>query len=74
MFYFPSLQYELEAIQLFGPNTVGFKLVTGERRWYIIGCYLAPEGTLTIESVLAALNERSQGYKLLVVEDLNINL
>ena len=49
-------------------------MVTGERRWYIIGCYLALENTLTIESVVAALKERPRGAKLLVAGDLNINL
>ena len=31
----------VEAVQQFGPNSVGFQLATGERRWYIVGCYLA---------------------------------
>ena len=48
VFYCPSPRYVVEAIQQFGPNIVGFQLVTGERRWYIIRCYLAPDNTSTI--------------------------
>ena len=58
----------------FGPNVVGFQLVTGARRWYIIGCYLAPDATLKIESVVAALKERPRDAVLLVAGDLNTTL
>ena len=33
----------------YGLNVIVFQLVTGARRWYIVGCYLAPDDTLTIE-------------------------
>ena len=64
----------MEAIQQFRPNIVGLQLVTRERKWYIIGCYLAPNDTLMIESVVAALKERPWGAKLLVVGYLNISM
>ena len=54
--------------------TDGFHLSTGERWWYIVGCYLAPDDTSTIESVVAALKERPRGAGLLVVGDFNVNL
>ena len=62
----------MEAIQKFGPNVVGFQMSTGERRWYIIGCYLSPDNTLTIESVVVTLKERPQGAELLVAGDSNV--
>ena len=37
-------------------------------------CYLAPDDTLTIDSVVAALKERPSGTELLVAGDFNINL
>ena len=58
VFYQPSPRYAVEAIQQLRSNTVGFQLATGERRWYIIRCYLAHNDTSTIESVVAALKER----------------
>ena len=45
VFYWPSLQYVVDAIHQFGPNVVGFQLEAGERRCCIIGCYLAPDNT-----------------------------
>ena len=74
VFYRPSPYFAVEAVRQFGPNVVSFHLATGERRWYIIGCYLAPDETLTIESVVAVLKERPRGATLLVSGDLNTTL
>ena len=74
MFYRPAPHFVVEAVQQFGPNVVSFQLATGERRWYIVGCYLAPDDTLTIESVVVALKERPRGARLLVAGDFNVNL
>ena len=64
----------MEAAQQFGPNFVGLQLATGERRWYIIGCYLAPNYNLMIESVVTALKERPWVDELLVAGELDVNL
>ena len=53
---------------------IGFQLATGERRWYIVGCYLAPNDTSTIERAVEALREQPKGADLLVAGDLNINI
>ena len=74
MFHRPAPHFAVEAVHKFGPNVVAFQLVAGERRWYIVGCYLAPDGTLTIESVVAALKEIPRGAEMLMVGDFNINL
>ena len=58
VFYHPSPRYAVEDIQKFGPNIIGFQLAMGERRWYIIKCYLAPDDTSMIESAVAVLMER----------------
>ena len=39
-----------------------------------MGCYLAPDDTLTIERVVEVLKELTKGSKLLVVGDMNANL
>ena len=64
----------MEAVRKYGPNVIVFQLVTGARRWYIVGCYLAPDDTLTIERVVEALRDRPKGAELLVAGDLNTNL
>ena len=58
----------------YGPNVIGFQLVTGARRWYIVGCYLATDDASMIERVVKALRDRPKGAELLVVGDLKINL
>ena len=58
----------------YGLNVIVFQLATGARRWYIVGCYLAPDNTSTIERVVEALRSRPKGAELLVVGDLNANL
>ena len=64
----------MEYVQQFRPNVVGFQLATGERRWYIVGCYLGPDNTSMLESVVVALKECPRGAELLVAGDLNIQL
>ena len=56
----------MESVQKVGPNIIGFQLVTGARRLYIVECYLAPDDTLTIERFVKALKEIPKGAKLLV--------
>ena len=42
LFYQDSLAFAVEAICQFGANVIVCQMATGERRWYIVGCYLAP--------------------------------
>ena len=64
----------MESVRQFGPNIVGFQLETGAQRWNIIGYYLAPDDTSTVESVVSALKKRPRGTALLVAGDLNTKL
>ena len=58
----------------YGPNVISFKVVTGRRRWYIIGCYIAPNNARTIERVVTALGDQPRGTALIVAGDLNTDL
>ena len=58
IFYRPAPHFTVEAVRKFGPNVIGFQLATGTRRWYIMGCYLTPDNTSTIERVVEALRSR----------------
>ena len=73
IFQLPAPHFVVEEVQQFGPNVIGFQLVTGARRWCIVGCYLAPDDTSTIERFVEALRERPKEAELLVEGDLNIN-
>ena len=74
VFHWPSQHFVVEAVQQLSPNVVGFQLATGERQWYIVVCYLAPNNTSMIESVVDALKESPRGAELLVAGDFNVNL
>ena len=74
LFYRPSPLFAVEAVREYGPNVMSFKLAMGARRWYIIGCYLAPKDTSTIERVVSALRDRPKGTALVVAGDLETDL
>ena len=61
-------------MEKFGPNVIGFQLATGARRWYIVGVYLAPEDTTTMERVSEAIRSKPRGAELLVAGDFNVNI
>ena len=74
IFHRTAPHFAVEAVQKYRQNVIGFQLATGAQRWYIVGCYLAPNDTLTIERVVEALRDRPKGAELLVAGDLNTNL
>ena len=74
VFHRTALHFAVEAVYKSGPNFIGFQLVTGARRWYIVGCYLSPDDTSMIERVVEALRKRPKGAELLVAGDMNANL
>ena len=53
---------------------MGFQVVTGERRWYIVGAYVAPEDEVTMETVVAALGRKPRGAELMVAGDFNVDI
>ena len=74
LFYIPSPLFAVEAVRDYGPNVKSFEVAMRVLRWYIIGCYLAPDDTSTIECIVAALKDRPKGTALLVAGDLNTDL
>ena len=71
LFYRTSSLFAVEAVRDYGPNVLSFEVATGGRRWYIIGCYLAPDDARTIERVVTALGDQPRGTALLVAGDFN---
>ena len=66
--------FTVKAVEKFGPNVIGFQLATGARRWYIVGVYLAPNDTATMERVIEAIRSQPRGAELLVAGDFNVDL
>ena len=74
LFYREEAYFSVEEVRTYGPNVLSFKVVTGRRQWYIIGCYIAPEDSQTIERVVTALGDQPRGTALIVAGDFNTDL
>ena len=61
-------------MEKFGPNVLGFQLATGARQWYIVGVYIAPEDTETMERIVEAIRRKPRGAELLVAGNFNVNI
>ena len=48
VFYRAEDSFSAEALQNYRANVVSFQLASGDRRWYIMGCYLALDNASTI--------------------------
>ena len=66
--------FYVESLQTYWANVISFQLALGDMRWYILGCYLAPDNASTIEDVVAAIGKRPQGAALVVVGNFNTYL
>ena len=51
IFYRKAENFAAEELFLHGPNAISFQLVTGRRRWHVLGCYISPSNALTIEDI-----------------------
>ena len=49
--YRKSDHFEVEETVKHGPNVMAFQLETGRRRYYVVGAYLPPSDTTTIDHV-----------------------
>ena len=72
LLYIPSPLIAVEAVREYRLNVMIFEVPTGARRWFIIGCYLAPDDTSTIESVPAELKEQPWSTELMAAGDFNV--
>lgn len=69
-----SEYWQVEAFQRHGPNVVSAVLVTGSRRQPLVGAYIPPEDTSTIEYVDQALKRFETGPNPILLGDLNVSL
>ena len=72
LFYQDPPAFVVEVICQFGVNVITCQLATGERRWYIVGCHLAPGYKTMIRDVEAAMAERPRGTEFIVTGDFNV--
>ena len=74
LFYREGAGFSVEEVRQYGPNVLSVEVVSGRRRWYIVGCYITPDNAQTIERVVTALGDQPAGTALVVAGDLNTNL
>ena len=69
-----SPAFAVKAIRQFNANVIVCHLMTRDRRWYIVGCYLEPFNNKTIRYVEAVMVEWPSGADLIFAGDLNLDL
>ena len=51
---------------LHGLHVIRFQIATGQLREHVVGCYISPSNTSTVEGVAAAIRDQPYGAELLV--------
>ena len=60
--------FEVEEATIAHPNVITFQLVTGEERFYVVGCYVPPSDLTTLEHITKAMERKPKGCKLLDID------
>ena len=66
VFFCAAEHFSVDGLSLHGINVVSFQMALGGQRWYIMGCYLAPDNALSIEDVVVAIIQQNCDSVLLV--------
>ncbi len=74
LFWRTSEMYEIEEVELCGPNVLSFQLVSGATRRYIIGCYILPTDLTTLAHIDEVWRACPKGCLPILLGDSNVNL
>ena len=74
MFCHLSASFQVEEYQFHSPNLYSFNMELGGQKWFIVGCYLAPDNSSMIYFVVAAISQYHHGSVLIVVRDFKSDL
>lgn len=69
--------FHTEGTKLHGPNVISTQIVTGRKRWFLIGAYIPPSETdhSTVNHINeAASMAEQQGLQMILIGDFNIDL
>ena len=69
-----SPAFAVKSIRQFNVNVITRHLTMGDRRWYIVECYLAPFDNTTIRYVEAAMVEWPRAAEQIFAGDLNVDM
>ena len=75
LFYRRSKQWHIEGTKTFGPNVIRTELVSGSKRWIIIGAYVPPSETdgATLDLIQQAAT-LTNVHPLIMLGDFNVEL
>ena len=65
--------FEVEAARVVTPNLLTLQLVTGYKRFYVMGIYIPPNDTMGVDALWSAWGTCPVGCILLVMDNLNID-
>ena len=74
VFYRDAPNFHAEALHQHWPNMLSFQVVSGGRRWFVSGCYLAPDNAVTIKCVVGGIEKRTRREVLLMAREFNTDL
>ena len=69
-----SRHYKVEETRIESANVLSFRVVSGELKFYVVGCYIPPSDLTTLDQVRAAWARCPKGFRPLLLGDLNLNL
>jgi hypothetical protein len=64
--------FEVKAVRPLTPNLMSFQLITGNKRFYVMGIYIPPNCTLGVDNLRVAWEACPTDCTPLVIRDLNI--
>jgi len=72
--YKDSPYWQVESVEVHDPNIISFEIVSGRRRYALVGLYIPPEDSTTMMKAQQVLNPLEDRRDLIVMGDLNVNL
>ena len=74
--YRKSEAFGIEDVKCFGPNVIRATLVSGRKRWLLVGTYVPPseENGETLDWITQAAQNRARHCPLILLDDLNVDL
>jgi hypothetical protein len=74
LFWRASDLYEVEEVEMRGPNVLSLLLMSGTTGYYIVGCYIPPNDLTSLTHIKQAWMAFPKGCLPIVIGDLNVNL
>ena len=74
IFFHDYPHWKIESHQTFGPHILIFQTATGQKCWFVIGCYF-PSGSISdTEKVVTVIVHWQEGMDQILVGDINVDL